>query len=125
MPGPMSALSDRLTAMWILDGLYRYSVTGIRDVKVLQGIHKGKLRLRLGDYRLFFNADGEILRILRVRHRSRSLSLNYITILRGVGLDHLCFACSFRASVFDPAPLLSGLAIPQFQNLPEYFTLIL
>ena len=63
---------DRLTAMWIFDGLYRYSVTGIGDVKVLQGIHKGKLRLRLGDYRLFFNADGEILRILRVRHRSEA-----------------------------------------------------
>ncbi len=53
-------------------GFYRYSLTGIGDVKALQGIHKGKLRLRLGDYRVFFNAEGEILRILRVRHRSEA-----------------------------------------------------
>lgn len=60
---------DRDTAMRIFDGIYRFAVTGEGDIKVLQGKHAGKLRLRLGDYRLFFRPNGQILRVLAVKNR--------------------------------------------------------
>jgi len=63
---------DRTTAMQIFDGLHRYSVTGMGDVKALQGKHAGKLRLRLGGYRVFFNADGKVLRVLAVKKRGEA-----------------------------------------------------
>jgi mRNA-degrading endonuclease RelE of RelBE toxin-antitoxin system len=40
------------------------------DVKLLKGKHSGKLRLRLGDYRVFFSSGGKVLRILAVRNRA-------------------------------------------------------
>jgi mRNA-degrading endonuclease RelE of RelBE toxin-antitoxin system len=63
---------DRATAMRIFDGLYHYATTGVGDVKALKGRHTGKLRLRLGDHRVFFNSGGKILRILAVRNRSEA-----------------------------------------------------
>jgi mRNA-degrading endonuclease RelE of RelBE toxin-antitoxin system len=60
---------DRPTAMRIFEGVHRYMLTGEGDVKTLQGKHAGKLRLRLGDYRVFFRPDGQILRILAVKNR--------------------------------------------------------
>lgn len=60
---------DRPTAMRIFEGLHRYLLIGEGDVKKLQGKHTGKLRLRLGDYRVFFRPDGQILRILAVKNR--------------------------------------------------------
>jgi mRNA-degrading endonuclease RelE of RelBE toxin-antitoxin system len=60
---------DRSTAMRIFEGLHRYLLTGEGDVNKLQGKHAGKLRLRLGDYRVFFRPDGQILRILAVKNR--------------------------------------------------------
>jgi mRNA-degrading endonuclease RelE of RelBE toxin-antitoxin system len=60
---------ERPTAMRIFEGLHRYLLTGEGDVKTLQGKHAGKLRLRLGDYRVFFRPDGQILRILAVKNR--------------------------------------------------------
>ena len=63
---------DRPIAMRIFDGLHRYSLTGQGEVKMLQGKHAGKLRLRLGDYRLFFSQQGQILRILAIKHRSEA-----------------------------------------------------
>ena len=58
--------------MRIFDGLYRYAVTGVGDVKALQGKHAGKLRLRLGDYRVFFTSAGKVLRILAVKNRGEA-----------------------------------------------------
>ena len=58
--------------MRIFDGLHRYALTGQGDVKTLQGKHAGKLRLRLGDYRLFFSPQGQILRVLAIKHRSEA-----------------------------------------------------
>ena len=55
--------------MRIFDGLYRYVLTGEGDVKTLKGKHAGKLRLRLGDYRIVFKQSGEILLIMRVKNR--------------------------------------------------------
>jgi len=43
---------DRPTAMHILSALHRFAESGAGDVKALQG--KEELRLRIGDYRLFF-----------------------------------------------------------------------
>lgn len=63
---------DRTTAMHIFDGLHHYAVTGIGDVKALKGKHAGKLRLRLGGYRVFFSSDGKILRILAVNKRAEA-----------------------------------------------------
>jgi mRNA interferase RelE/StbE len=60
---------DRSVAMRIFEGLHRYALSGEGDVKVLQGKHEGKFRLRLGDYRIFFRPDGEILHILSVQNR--------------------------------------------------------
>jgi mRNA-degrading endonuclease RelE of RelBE toxin-antitoxin system len=60
---------DRTTAMRIFDGLYRYLLTGVGDVRVLTGPYAGELRLRLGDYRVFFTASGEIIHVVRVKHR--------------------------------------------------------
>lgn len=63
---------DRPTAMRIFDGLYRYVQTGQGDVKALQGQYLGRLRLRIGDYRLQFTADEAAIRILSVKHRSEA-----------------------------------------------------
>ena len=60
---------DRGTAMSIFDRLYIYATTGKGGVKVLKGDYAGRSRLRVGDYRVIFRESGEILRILRVRHR--------------------------------------------------------
>jgi mRNA interferase RelE/StbE len=60
---------DRVTAMRIFDGLNRFAVTGNGDLKVLTGKYAGQLRLRLGEYRVFFTASGEVLHIKRVKHR--------------------------------------------------------
>ena len=63
---------DRTTAMHIFDGLYHYSTTVVGDVKALQGKHAGKLRLRLGGYRVFFTSGGKLLRILAVKKRGEA-----------------------------------------------------
>ncbi len=55
--------------MHLFAGLHRFTLTGEGDVKTLQGKHAGKLRLRLGDFRVFFRPDGQILRILAVKNR--------------------------------------------------------
>ena len=60
---------DRPTAMKIFEGVVRYARTGEGRVKPLKGEHAGKVRLRIGDYRVFFKEPGEILHILRVRNR--------------------------------------------------------
>jgi mRNA-degrading endonuclease RelE of RelBE toxin-antitoxin system len=58
---------DRDTAMRILNALDRFVHTGEGDVKALQG--RDELRLRVGDYRLFFLNIADALEIRRVLHR--------------------------------------------------------
>jgi mRNA-degrading endonuclease RelE of RelBE toxin-antitoxin system len=41
-------------------------------MKKLQGDHASKLRLRLGDYRVFFRLDGAIIQIFAVKNRKES-----------------------------------------------------
>ncbi len=59
---------DRPTAMHILSALHRLAESGAGDVKALQG--KEELRLRIGDYRLFFVCtDPDTIEVRRVLHR--------------------------------------------------------
>jgi mRNA interferase RelE/StbE len=55
-------------AMHILSALHRFAESGAGDVKTLQG--REELRLRVGDYRLFFVCpDPDTIEIRRVHHR--------------------------------------------------------
>lgn len=59
---------DKPTAMRILAALHRFADSGEGDVKALQGMEE--LRLRIGDYRLFFVCkDGDTVEVRRVLHR--------------------------------------------------------
>jgi len=56
------------TAMQILSALHRFAESGVGDVKALRG--REELRLRIGNYRLFFVCpDPDTMEVLRVRHR--------------------------------------------------------
>jgi mRNA interferase RelE/StbE len=57
--------------MHILSALHRFADSGAGDVKALQG--REELRLRIGDYRLFFVCpDPDTIEIRRVRHRGEA-----------------------------------------------------
>jgi mRNA interferase RelE/StbE len=59
---------DKQNAMRILFALHRFAETGAGDVKALQGDEE--LRLRIGDYRLFFIDNVlDAIEIRRVLHR--------------------------------------------------------
>jgi mRNA-degrading endonuclease RelE of RelBE toxin-antitoxin system len=60
---------DRTTAMFIFEGLLRYVQTGHGDVKALQGEFAGRLRLRIGDYRVVFSPIEGGLHIHAVKNR--------------------------------------------------------
>lgn len=63
---------DRPTAMHILSALHRFAKSGMGDVKALQG-ETEELRLRIGDYRLFFvHAAADAIEIRRVLHRKEA-----------------------------------------------------
>lgn len=58
-------------AMQILLALHRFAESGAGDVKALQG--REELRLRVGDYRLFFVCpDPDTIEVRRVHHRSEA-----------------------------------------------------
>jgi mRNA-degrading endonuclease RelE of RelBE toxin-antitoxin system len=60
---------DKATAMRILHALHRFAQLGTGDIKTLQGDAE-ELRLRAGDYRLFFVYTGaDVIEVRRVRHR--------------------------------------------------------
>ena len=59
---------DRETVMRILTGLHRFAETGEGNIKKMRG-EQDELRLRVGDYRVRFELDGETVRILPVRNR--------------------------------------------------------
>ena len=60
---------DKATAMRILSALHRFAESGTGDIKALQGDAE-ELRLRIGDYRLFFVlASDDVIEVPRVRHR--------------------------------------------------------
>ena len=60
---------DKLTAIRVLHALHRFIGSGAGDLKALQGDAE-ELRLRIGDYRLFFVYTAEdTIEVRRVRHR--------------------------------------------------------
>jgi mRNA interferase RelE/StbE len=60
---------DKGTAMRILYALHRFAESGTGDVKALEG-QRQELRLRIGDYCLFFvYTASEMIEIRRVLHR--------------------------------------------------------
>jgi len=60
---------DKPTAMRILSALHRFVESGVGDIKALQGGVE-ELRLRVGDYRLFFAlTSNDVIEVRRVRHR--------------------------------------------------------
>ena len=64
---------DKPTAMRVLAALHRFAESGEGDVKALLGGEE--LRLRIGDYRLFFvSAAPDILEVPRVLHRGDSVN---------------------------------------------------
>ena len=64
----MAAL-DKGIARRIKQTVERFAVTGAGNVKRLQGIDPPEYRLRVGDYRVRFHLQGEIVQVLRVRNR--------------------------------------------------------
>ncbi len=55
--------------MRILSALHRFAESGTGDVKALEGDVE-ELRLRVGDYRLFFVlTSDDVIEVRRVRHR--------------------------------------------------------
>lgn len=60
---------DQRHAMDVLETIHRYVETGAGDVKALSGEFDGFLRLRAGNYRIFFEETAEAITIHRVRDR--------------------------------------------------------
>ena len=68
------AAIDRVTAMRILHAIYDYLTDGSGDVKKLRPPCRD-LRLRVGDYRVFFFSSGPAtIEILGIKHRSQAYS---------------------------------------------------
>lgn len=64
----MAAL-DKGLARRVKNTVERFAATGAGNVKKLQDIEPPEYRLRVGDYRVRFELQGETMRILRVRNR--------------------------------------------------------
>ena len=60
---------DKTSARPIKQAVDRFAQTAAGDVKKLKGIDPAEYRLRVGDFRVGFDQDGETIRILRVRNR--------------------------------------------------------
>ncbi len=58
--------------MRIFDGILHYARTGAGNVDPLHGDMAGSFRLRVGDYRVLFMLENDVMRIFGVRHRSEA-----------------------------------------------------
>lgn len=63
---------DRATAMRIFEGILHHARGGGGDVSPLHGGLAGYFRLRVGDYRVFFQLEDDVMRIAAVLHRSQA-----------------------------------------------------
>jgi mRNA interferase RelE/StbE len=63
---------DQPTAMRLFEGILRFARTGSGDLSTLHGDMAGAFRLRLGDYRVLFTLEEDVMRIFGVRHRSEA-----------------------------------------------------
>ena len=62
----------RPTAMRLFEGTLHFARTGSGNVNALHGDMAGAFRLRLGDYRVLFTLERNVMRIFGVRHRSEA-----------------------------------------------------
>ena len=60
---------DKKIALRVKQAVERFAESGAGSVKKLQDIDPPEYRLRAGDYRVRFELDGQIIRVLRVRNR--------------------------------------------------------
>lgn len=60
---------DQGIARRIKQTVERFAAVGTGDVKKLRGIDPPEYRLRMGDFRVRFELEKEMIRILRVRNR--------------------------------------------------------
>lgn len=60
---------DRGIARRVKQSVERFAETGAGNLKRLQAIDPPEFRLRVGDYRVRFHQDDNIMRVLRVRNR--------------------------------------------------------
>jgi mRNA interferase RelE/StbE len=63
---------DRPTAMHLFEGILHFARTGSGNVNALHGDMAGAFRLRIGDYRVLFTLEQNVMRIFGVRHRSEA-----------------------------------------------------
>ena len=63
---------DRPTALLLFDGILHFARTGGGHISPLHGNMAGSFRLRLGDYRILFLLQNDVMRIFRVHHRSEA-----------------------------------------------------
>lgn len=63
---------DRAAAMRVFEGVLHYARSGGGDVKRLHGELAGSRRLRLGDYRVLFTLEDNVMHIFGVRHRGEA-----------------------------------------------------
>lgn len=68
VPAQLRAIPQHV-AMTILQAIHRYAETGTGRVKPLSGEFQGFLRLRAGDYRIFFKEIADSITIHRVTDR--------------------------------------------------------
>ena len=60
---------DKGIARRVKHAVERFADGGAGNVKRLQAIHPPEFRLRVGDYRVRFNNDGQTVTVLRIRNR--------------------------------------------------------
>ena len=65
---------DQPIAMRLFEGILRFAQIGAADVNALHGDMAGAFRLRIGDYRVLFTLEEDVMRIFGGRHRSEAYS---------------------------------------------------
>lgn len=65
---------NRKTATLIMDGIEAYAInpSGNLDVKLLTGKYGDFKRLRIGNYRVIFDEEGDVMLIYEVKHRQEA-----------------------------------------------------
>ncbi|HLA51469.1 MAG TPA: type II toxin-antitoxin system RelE/ParE family toxin [Thermodesulfobacteriota bacterium] len=65
---------DRKSAVMIIEAIETYAEnpSGNFDIKVLKGKYEDLKRLRVGNYRIIFEDDGNIMSIYEVKHRQEA-----------------------------------------------------
>jgi len=76
--------------MRILHAPTRFGETGEGDIKALSGEWDGYFRLRVGEFRVIFQAAPDEISIIRVRNRSDVYRLRKLAHLKGFLVRQRC-----------------------------------